>query len=421
MESDRMKSNGGKILLFIFLGLILIVFTFSAGLWTGSMITRGGLNPASMLQLQGPASPSAQAQTTPTPIDREALFVPFWQAWETVHSNFVDQPVDDIKLMQGAIRGMLASLGDPHTSFMDPIEFQQANAPLEGEYEGIGAYVDTTGEFLTIITPMPGSPAEKAGLKPGDTVIAIDGEDMTGIDPNLVLRKILGPSGSEVELKLKREGVEDFAVKIIREKILIPSVESKMLDNNIAYINLSSFASDTGPKLRQDLKDLLAKNPKGLILDLRNDGGGYVDTAQQVVSEFLKEGTVFIEQYGDKSQHKYEIQPGGLATDIPLVVLVNGGTASASEITAGAIQDYKRGTLVGEKTYGKGSVQQWSSLPNDAGAIRVTIARWLTPLGRQINKIGLTPDIEVKLTQEDFDAKKDPQLDRAIQFLLKGN
>jgi carboxyl-terminal processing protease len=323
--------------------------------------------------------------------------------------------------MQGAIRGMLSSLGDPHTSYMDQSEFQQANAPLEGEYEGIGAYVDTTGDFLTIISPMAGSPAEKAGLKPGDTVIAIDNEDMTGIDPNLVLRKILGPAGSEVEIKLKREGVEDFSVKIIRAKILLPSVESKMLDENIAYINLSSFAADTGPKLREDLKDLLSRNPKGLILDLRNDGGGYLDTAQEVVSEFLKEGTVLIEEYGDKSQQKYEVRPGGLATEIPMVVLVNGGTASAAEITAGAIQDYKRGILIGEKTYGKGSVQQWSALPNEAGAIRVTIARWLTPNGRQINTIGLMPDIEVALTQEDFDAKKDPQLDRAIEYILKGN
>jgi carboxyl-terminal processing protease len=268
---------------------------------------------------------------------------------------------------------------------------------------------------------MAGSPAEKAGLKPGDTVIAIDTEDMTGIDPNLVLRKILGPAGTEVEIKLKREGVEDFSVKIIRAKILLPSVESKMLDENIAYVNLSSFAEDTGPKLRKDLQDLLSRNPKGLILDLRNDGGGYLDTAQEVVSEFLKEGTVLIEEYGDNTQQKYEVRPGGLATEIPLVVLVNGGTASAAEITAGAIQDYKRGTLIGEKTYGKGSVQQWSALPNEAGAIRVTIARWLTPNGRQINTIGLVPDIEVALTQEDFDANKDPQLDRAIEFILKGN
>jgi carboxyl-terminal processing protease len=416
-----MKSNTGKVLLYVFIGLILIVFTFSAGLWTGSKITNGGNNPAITLQLPGVSTQEIQSQSTSAPIDREALFFPFWQAWDTVHRDFVDQPVDDVLLMQGAIRGMLSSLGDPHTSYMDQSEFQQANAPLEGEYEGIGAYVDTTGDFLTIISPMAGSPAEKAGLKPGDTVIAIDTEDMTGIDPNLVLRKILGPAGTEVEIKLKREGVEDFSVKIIRAKILLPSVESKMLDENIAYVNLSSFAEDTGPKLRKDLQDLLSRNPKGLILDLRNDGGGYLDTAQEVVSEFLKEGTVLIEEYGDNTQQKYEVRPGGLATEIPLVVLVNGGTASAAEITAGAIQDYKRGTLIGEKTYGKGSVQQWSALPNEAGAIRVTIARWLTPNGRQINTIGLVPDIEVALTQEDFDANKDPQLDRAIEFILKGN
>lgn len=415
-----MKSKTGKILLVAFVSLIVIVFTFSAGLWTGNMITHGGVSASSILQLPETSATSGKSQTTATPVNKETLFVPFWKTWDLIHSEFVDQPVNDTLLMQGAIRGMLDSLGDPHTSYMDPVEYQQANAPLDGEYEGIGAYVDTTGDFLTIISPMPGSPAEKAGLKAGDKVIAIDGEDMTGIAPDVVLRKVLGPADSVVELKIQREGTDDFTVKITRAKILIPSVESKMLDNDIAYVNLSSFATDTGDKLHQDLEELMAKNPKGLILDMRNDGGGYLDTAVEVVSQFLKDGTVLIEQYGDGTQHKYEVKPGGLATEIPLVVLVNGGTASAAEITAGAIQDYNRGVLIGEKTYGKGSVQQWTTLPNDAGAVRITIARWLTPKGRQINKIGLTPDIEVKLTDEDAKANKDPQLDRAIQYILEG-
>jgi carboxyl-terminal processing protease len=415
-----MKSNGGKILLFVILGLVLIVLVFSAGLWTGSIFNRNAVDLRTAIQLPLPSTPSDQTVSTSVPVDRNTLFAPFWEAWDTLHQQYVDQPLDDSLLLQGAIRGMLSSIGDPHTSYMDPIEFQQANAPLEGEYEGIGAYVDTTGEFLTIISPMPDSPAEKAGLKPADKVVKIDGEDMTGIDPNLVLRKILGPAGTEVAITIERKDAEDFVVKIIRSKILIPSIESKMLDNNIAYINLSSFASDTGPKLREDLKTLLANNPKGLVLDMRNDGGGYLNTAVQVVSEFLKEGTVLIEQYGDKSEHKYPVKSGGLATDIPIVVLVNGGTASAAEITAGAIQDYKRGVLIGEKTYGKGSVQQWSTLANEAGAIRVTIARWLTPNGRQINGIGLSPDIEVELTEDDFNNKKDPQLDRAIEYILQG-
>jgi len=415
-----MKSIGGKILLFVFLGLIAIVLVFSAGLWTGSILNRNAGDLRSAIQLPFSSTPTDQTSSTSVPVDRNTLFIPFWEAWDTLHQQYVDQPLDDSLLMQGAIRGLLSSIGDPHTSYMDPIEFQQANAPLEGEYEGIGAYVDTTGELLTIISPMPDSPAEKAGLKPGDIVVEIDGEDMTGIDPNLVLRRILGPAGTEVALTIERKDVENFVVRIVRSKILIPSIESKMLDKNIAYINLASFASDTGPKLREDLKTLLANNPKGLVLDMRNDGGGYLDTAVQVVSEFLKEGTVLIEQYGDKSEKKYPVQSGGLATDIPIVVLVNGGTASAAEITAGAIQDYKRGVLIGEKTYGKGSVQQWSTLANDAGAIRVTIARWLTPNGRQINGVGLTPDIEVKLTEDDFNNQKDPQLDRAIDYILTG-
>jgi carboxyl-terminal processing protease len=355
-------------------------------------------------------------------VDTEELFKPFWETWEIIENQYVDQPLDSEELMRGAIRGMLEALGDQHTSYMDPDQFRQANIPLEQEYEGIGAWVDTTAEYLTIVTPMPGSPAENAGLKPGDQVIAIDGDDMTGIDGNLVIRRVLGPAGSSVRLTIQRPGLEGtepeiFDVDIVRARINIPSVEGEILEDGIAYLKLFQFSENTRSEMRKVLGDLMAQNPKGLILDLRNNGGGYLTTSIEVASEFISSGTILIEEYGDGRRDVYTALSGGLATEIPLVVLVNEGSASASEIVAGAIQDYGRAPLVGTTSFGKGSVQNWVPLSEGQGAVRVTIARWLTPTERQIHGVGLAPDVEVPLTEEDIHAEHDPQLDKAIEIL----
>ena len=273
-----------------------------------------------------------------TPEQYQELFAPFWETWDIVHEEFVDQPVDDLAMMRGAIEGMLDSLGDQHTSFMTPEEFQQANESLEGEYEGIGAWVDITGDYVQIISPMKGSPAANAGLLPNDKVIGIDGEDMTGIPGDLVLQRILGPAGTDVTLTVQR-GEEIFDVIITRDNIVVPTAESEMLEDNIAYVALVNYGENTTEQLRKELNQVLEQDPDGLIFDLRNNGGGYLNTAIQVVSEFIAEGVVMYEQYGDGATYTYNAIPGGLATQIPLVVLVNEGTASASEITAGAIQD----------------------------------------------------------------------------------
>lgn len=412
------------------------------------------------------------------PADFGNLFAPFWEIWEIVDQEFVDQPVDHVAMLQGAldavaaaadlsdaqpsiesarnfalaantpndlvevslpfwqtwlrstapqdvtlmrtaINGMLGSLGDEHTSYMDPDQFTQANIPLSGEYEGIGAWVDPDGEFLTIVSPMPGSPAEEAGLKAGDQVIKVDGEDMTGIDGNLVIRRVLGPAGTQVTLTIRREGEPDFEVVITRAKIIVPSVTGKMLEEeNLAYIQLLNFGQNTGADLRNQLEELLAQNPKGLILDLRNNGGGYLNTAIEIASEFIGKGVIMYEVYGDGKRDVYEALGDGLATEIPMVVLINEGSASASEILAGSIQDYERAPLVGVTSFGKGSVQSWIPLGSEKGAVRVTIARWYTPDERLIHEVGLTPDFVVELTEADVEAGLDPQLDKAIEILL---
>lgn len=404
-------------------GLVITASAFSAGAIVGNLLLP---QPAlSWFSESTQIVPSQGAEGTPATdpsanISMEELFIPFWETWEIVHDQYIDQPVDNTTLMRGAISGMLDSLGDQHTSYMDPDQYMQANIPMDGEYEGIGAWVDTTSEYLTIISPMPNSPAEEAGLISGDQVIMIDGEDMTGIDGSLVIRKVLGPAGSKVVLTIRREGKpEPFDVTIIREKIIIPSVESKILEENIGYVQILTFGADTRSELRKNLEGLLEQNPIGLIVDLRNNGGGYLQTAVEVGSEFIAEGVILYEDYGyDDGMEEFNAHKGGLATEIPLVLLVNEGSASASEIVAGAIQDHQRGPLVGATTFGKGSVQNWIELRNNQGAVRVTIARWLTPDKRQIHETGLTPKFLVEFTEEDFLAELDPQLDKAIEVLL---
>jgi len=254
---------------------------------------------------------------------------------------------------------------------------------------------------------------------PGDAIIKVDGDDMTGIPGELVIKRVLGPEGSLVKLTVMREGEKQpLEFEVTRARIVVPSVESKMLDNGIAYVKINTFGDKTTEELTAALTDLMKQNPRGMVLDLRNNGGGYLQTAIEVMSQFIDGGqTVLIEKYGDGTQQKYESQSGGLAIKIPLVVLVNEYSASASEITAGAIQDYGRGKLVGVTTYGKGSVQIWTPLSDEKGAVRITIAKWYTPLDRTIHKVGLTPDVVVEMTDADYTAKLDPQLDAALKTL----
>lgn len=401
--------------------VIMLLGSFSGGFLVGHFVPlqRGSGQPIFSSSPESVPTVSPQQQSS-TPDELDTLFEPFWEAWNIVHEEYVDQPVDNTTLMRGAIRGMMQALGDDHSSYMDPKTFQDANDSLAGEYEGIGAWVDTTSDYLTIISPIPGSPAESVGLEPGDKIIAIDGEDMTGIDAELVRQRVLGPAGSTVNLTIAREGEsETLEFSITREKIVIKSATGEMLEDNIGYVQITTFGDNTTPELRATLEELMAQNPDGLVIDLRNNGGGYLQTSVEVASEFIGEGVILYEQYGNGERDTYRALKDGQATEIPLVVLINEGTASASEIVAGAIQDYERGQLVGVTSYGKGSVQNWIPLSNNQGAVRVTIAKWLTPDERTIQDSGLAPDVEVEFTDEDRQADVDPQLDKAIEVLLQ--
>jgi carboxyl-terminal processing protease len=328
--------------------------------------------------------------------------------------------VDDTQLMQGAIKGMISSLTTGLNYYETPDEFQATQDALNGkDYTGIGAWVDTSRDYLTIVSPMKGSPAEEVGLQPGDQVVAIDGQDMTGITPEIARTKVLGPEGTNITLTILRQGEQEtFDVTITRAKITPPLVEYKMLDTNIAYVQLFTFGDTADQDLRNALQDLLAQNPRGLILDLRYNTGGYLDQGVAVTSEFLpRDQIVVYEKSGDGTLDSHKSLGSGVATDIPMVVLVNEWSASASEIVAGALQDYGRAQLVGVTTFGKGTVQSLIPLDNNQGVVGITIAQWLTPKQRLIQETGITPDVVVAMTQDDVKAGRDPQLDAAVQQL----
>lgn len=409
-----MQNKTFRSVVIVVVAIVLVACIFGGGFAAGHFLPLG-TTPTQIAS----TTPSTSIDQGGTPADLQAQFAPFWQAWDLVKNNFVDQPVDNTKLVEGAINGMMNALGDPHTGYWTPQETTDANNAMKGAYDGIGAYVDTRGAYLTITSTIPGYPAEKAGLQSGDQIIAVDGQDVTGIDPDLVrMTKVMGTAGTDVHLTVQRVNVDKpLEFTITRAHIVIPSVTSKMLDNKIAYIQITVFGDTTANDFHNQLNDLMAQNPSGMILDLRNNGGGYLDSGIAVASEFIDHGVIVTEQDSNGTKTPNDAIQGGLATTIPLVVLVNGNTASASEIVSGAIQDDGRGKLVGELTYGKGSVQRWFPL-SDGSTARITIAKWLTPDGRTIDKIGLTPDVVVKMTQEDVDAGKDPQLDAAIQLLL---
>jgi carboxyl-terminal processing protease len=406
-----------KTILGIFVALVLFAGAFSGGFIAGHLLPAGSGFPIPDSVLPQPQAPTTDQQAS-TPDEVQQLFVPFWEAWNFVHEQYVDQPVDDVKLMQGAIRGMMDTLGDKHTYYMEPRVYKSETAFLQGSYEGIGAYVDPTGDYLTIVSPIEGTPADKAGLKAGDQVIAIDGQDMTGIDPEEALQKVLGPKGTQVTLTVAREGEQEpLEFAITRDEIVIRSAEGKMLEDGIAYVDINTFGENTTAQLRETLDELMPQNPQGIIIDLRDNGGGYLSTAVEVASEFIDRGVILYEKYGDGRRDEYKALENGHATNIPIVVLINKGSASASEILAGALQDYGRAKLVGVISYGKGSVQILQPLSNEQGAARVTIAKWLTPHERAIDGVGLTPDVNVEMTDEDFEAERDPQLDAAVETL----
>ncbi len=361
--------------------------------------------------------------TAPAPGPSQSVSGPdsfkiFWEAWGITEKNFVDPgALDQQKMTRGAVKGMLDSLGDPHSGFVDPQHYEFEQADLEGAFDGIGAHVGMRNEQLVVIAPLEGSPAQRAGIKTNDRIIQIDGKDASGMSVTEAVGKIRGPRGTKVILSILHEGERRTTdLEIVREQIKTPSVVRKVLPGDIGYLRLSFFTDNSKDELTSALNGLLQSQVKSLVLDLRNNPGGLLDQTIGITSQFLKDGVVAYQVDKDGKKVAYNVRSGGVATEIPMAVLVNKGSASASEILAGALQDRGRATIVGEQTFGKGSVNRFHQL-SDGSAIYLTFARWVTPNGRVIEGRGLTPDILVSITQGDFEAGTDTQLDRAIGFL----
>jgi len=368
-----------------------------------------------------PTIPPPTPLPTPRPPSRpeEETFQLFWEVWDIVQENYYGDLPDMQAVTHGAIRGMLETLGDEYTSFIEPDIAAILNEDASGTFQGIGAFVHMREDGkLEIVSLIEGSPAQAAGLQSGDQIIAVDGQSIVGMGIYEAIALIRGPAGTDVTLTIERPGQDGtFDVTVTRARIEIPLVEARMLDEGVAYIQLREFSATAVDQTEEALRELLAQEPVGLILDLRDNPGGWLDQAVAVADLFLDDGVVLIERSyeGEKLFHSYD---GDLAEDIPMVVLVNNGSASASEIVAGAIQARGRGLLVGERTFGKGSVQRPYRL-SDGSELRVTVARWFTPADVAIHGQGLTPDIEVP-TPEEAAPSEDPQLERAVQYLLTG-
>lgn len=357
---------------------------------------------------------------TQAPASVDPAFKTFWEAYSLLQQEYYGDDLPKGKdLEYDAIRGMIFGLSDQFTSFVAPDAAKLIEEDSTGSFSGIGAYVQLNkNRALQITRIFQGSPAEKAALKAGDVIIEVDGKSIIGGDISEQVAKVRGPDGSKVTLTIVREGEDKpLKVDVTRAKIDIKLVESKMLDNNVAYVALGRFDSaTTASQLQAATQDLLAQNPKGLIFDLRDNPGGFLDQSVQVADMFLKDGVVLYERSKNGDEQVFRSDDKGIAQDIPLVVLVNGGSASAAEIVAGAIQDRGRGVLIGEKTFGKGSVQQINRLA-DGSQLRITIAHWFTPNNHGIHGVGIEPNITVA---HSTDPAKDPQLDRAVEYILTG-
>jgi carboxyl-terminal processing protease len=376
--------------------------------------------------VQAPATePAAEPTAAPAPTieippESGTTFDLFWEAWQLIQRDYYGDLPTEEEMTYGAIRGAVNTLGDPFTAFIEPDAAEINRQDDSGSFEGIGAYVTMQDGRLMIVSTFEGQPAEQVGLRRNDIVLQVDDTVIENMSIYEAIDLIRGPAGTTVTLTILREGEEPFEVEVTRASIDIPVVESEMREDGIAYVRLIDFSSDAAAKLEAAVEEMLAQNPTGLILDLRSNPGGWLNEAVLVSGLFLPEDElVLIERFRDGTERPYYSPNQPVNLDLPMVLLVDGGSASASEIVAGALQDHGRATLIGETTFGKGSVQWPHELSNGA-ELRVTVARWFTPADRAIHGEGLEPDITVELTVEDIDAGLDPQLDRAVEYLLTG-
>lgn len=352
-------------------------------------------------------------------------FSPFWKVWNIINEKHPDaETLVDQDRVYGAISGLLGSLNDPYTVFFNPDETKSFQEEISGNFSGVGMEVGIKDGFLTVVAPLKGTPADKAGMKTGDRIIKIDGIDLDGYSTDQSVKLIRGERGTPVVLTVLREGEKDLLeVTIIRDIIEIPTLDYELREDGIFVISLYTFSENSDELFKEAMIKFREAKTDKLLLDLRGNPGGYLDSAVKISSWFLPKGkTIVTEDYGDDREPNYFRSKGYavIGDNLKFAILIDGGSASASEIVAGAMQDYGRAKLVGEKSFGKGSVQEVIEVTDDT-VLKITVAKWLTPNGNSISQKGLTPDFPVTITSEDIEKNLDPQFDKAVDVLKNWN
>ncbi len=398
----------------LYLGVVIALVAFGSGILVGRNSTLIKSNPAVSNQ-----SEISQIINVDRSINHVTTvdFNQFWQIWDRVKQKYVRQPVKETEVFYGALQGMVAGLGDPYSAYFPPKAAEDFVKSLSGEFSGIGAEIGVKNSQLMIIAPLPDSPAQRADLRPGDKILAIDKQITAGMDVTTAVIKIRGPAGTTTTLTISRDGIAKAKEVIItRATINVPPVIMTIVPGNVAHLRVMQFNERTIPEFTKKIRELKNKQVAGLVLDLRNNPGGLLESAVAMASKWIPEGVIVKERLNNNQERIHETMGRHELEGFKTVVLVNGGSASASEIVAGALHDYGAATVVGEKTFGKGSVQDLEEFP-DGSALKITIAEWFTPKGVNINEKGIMPDIEVK---EDFEKEKigeDVMLDKALHIL----
>jgi carboxyl-terminal processing protease len=413
IEEENLKKN--RRLFRRYLIFFAVIFLIAGGYWMG--FTRGqkqGLAEEKVFPLS-----ETIIQNKFQGDNQSVDFSLFWKVWELLKEKYVNRAsLDAQQMVYGAIKGMVKSTGDPYTTFFDPKETKSFAQDLEGSFDGIGAELGIKDEILTVIAPLEDSPSQKAGLRAGDKILKIGDKITSDMTIDEAVDLIRGKKGTEVKLTVLHEGDQETRdVTIVRDTIEVKSVKVEFRDPNVAHIKIIKFGEETTKEFDDAMNQVLAKGSEGIILDVRNNPGGFLDKSVDIASRLIPKGEVVVTEEDNTGKKESLYTKGGdRLNPIPIVVLINEGSASASEILAGALRDDRKITLIGKKSFGKGSVQELIDLPGNS-SIKVTVAKWLTPNGDYIMEKGINPDVEVNMTLDDFNNQRDPQLDKALEVI----